>query len=181
MSEVRRYAVGDLFATCQFGAIVVRAEDYDRLLAQLNQRDEELNSLEHRRQAEQQACRAAERRVKELESERAALREALLIYSGQHERSGQVGHIEMLDIAHAALSGHSRKPELSESPIVAWALTFNGEFNSGWISAGASKASAEGMRDNYISVCRPCNLPKLAIVPLRAALNPTAEAASHDE
>jgi hypothetical protein len=146
----------------------------------LNDLEEQNPCLEQRRHAEQQAREAAERRVMELESERAALREALLIYSGQHERSDKVGHIEMLDIAHAALNGSARKPEQSGRPIVAWALTFNGEFNSGWISAGASKASAEGMRDNYISVCRPCNLPKLALVPLTTALNPTAEAESHE-
>lgn len=145
----------------------VREADFDRVQA-VNQ-------------ALQARLTVQDQRVDELESERTALREALLIYTGQHQRSGQVGHVEMLDIAHAALKGESIKPDRSDSPIVAWALTFNGEFNSGWISAGSSKASAEGMRDNYISVCRPCNLPKLALVPLTAALNPTAEAASHEE
>lgn len=53
---------------------VVEAEDFDRVIAErnalqlmLNERDEQNHSLEQRRHAEQQACQAIERRVKELE------------------------------------------------------------------------------------------------------------------
>lgn len=114
------------------------------------------------------------------EAERDALREALLIYSGQHERSSQVGHVEMLDIAQSALNGCTHKIDRSAKQVVAWAVTLNGQFNSNWISAGSSKSAAEGMRDNYISRCRPCDLPKLELVPLLAALNPNPEAESHE-
>ncbi|SDZ27921.1 hypothetical protein [Pseudomonas sp. NFIX28] len=75
-------------------------------------------------------------RIGELQAEVDALREALLIYSGQHERSHQVGHVEMLDIAQAALNGFVHNRESSAKPVVAWALTINGELNSNWISAG---------------------------------------------
>jgi hypothetical protein len=68
MSEVHRFLVDkirlDNWSTSR-AVYVVRAEDYDRVLAQFNQRDEELHSLEQRRHAEQQACQAAERRVAE--------------------------------------------------------------------------------------------------------------------
>lgn len=49
---------------------VVQGHDFDRVSAErealqllLNERDEQVHSLEQRRQAEQQACQAAERRV----------------------------------------------------------------------------------------------------------------------
>ncbi|SCW88963.1 hypothetical protein [Pseudomonas sp. NFACC05-1] len=41
-------------------------DERNALQEMLNQRDEQLNSLEQRRHAEQQACQAAERRVEEL-------------------------------------------------------------------------------------------------------------------
>ena len=54
----------------------VSASDFDRVIAErnalqlmLNDREEQNHSLEQRRHAEQQACQAAERRVKELEAE----------------------------------------------------------------------------------------------------------------
>lgn len=111
------------------------------------------------------------------EQRNAALTEALMIYTGQHERSQSVGHIEMLNIANAALSGSITTLSKEGMELTAWALTINGEINSNWMTAGTSKSSAEGLRDNYISRSRPCNLPKLELVPLYR-VKPTESGAS---
>lgn len=87
MGRVKRYHVGDagLVEGDALGRLsVVLAADFDRVLAerealqlQLNQRDEANHDLEQRRHAEQQACQAAERRVAELQSELTKARELL--------------------------------------------------------------------------------------------------------
>lgn len=70
----------------------------------LNERDEQLTSLEQRRHAEQQACQAAERRVKELEAAMGQVQS--LCMSFPEKAIGMKAHSvrQMLDIATRALN-----------------------------------------------------------------------------
>lgn len=76
---------------------------------------------------------------------------------------------ELISFA-AALTGSvpDAKPALH-------ALKLNGEIADRWVT-DAGMSAAEGMRDNFISLTRPCDLPTIEIVPLYAA--PAAQTAA---
>lgn len=74
MESVKRYWSSEVFDRGITKNQWTRAEDFDRVTAErdalqllLNERDEQAHSLEQRRQAEQQACMASERRARELQ------------------------------------------------------------------------------------------------------------------
>lgn len=71
----------------------------------------------------------------------------------------------------AASAAMVEQPGSAAVEPIGYVLSINEVINSNWASfAGKNKsqrmAAAEGMRDNYISNCRPINLPKLELVPL---------------
>ena len=77
-ADGREWCKDDVWERCECGDEPVRyviGAEFDRVTAErealqllLNERDEQVHSLEQRRHAEQQACQAAERRVDELEA-----------------------------------------------------------------------------------------------------------------
>ncbi len=68
----------------------------------------------------------------------------------------------------------SNQPACDAGEAVAYGLTFDGKLHERWISTGGN-SGAEGMRDNYISICRPIDLPKIEIIPLYTRPAPAAQ------
>lgn len=103
MSEVHRYRavkmqteVGNNISYNPHGPEIVLAADFDRVIAErdalqqdLNQRDEQIATLESQREAWLRNSQAAERRVEVLEADKRTMSEAYILYTWLRKKCDQ--------------------------------------------------------------------------------------------
>lgn len=160
MSETKRYTPnwGKQLHFEDPEGYFVHVADFDRVTAErdalqelLNQRDEVVHDSEQRRQAEQQACQAAERRVEVLETVRASL-------VGKVTRCKECGSDDLFWYSHIHNHSTVQHNRLNTNDVTCLLILGCNNCSETLMTVKADRIAER----------------------MTAALNPTTEAASHE-